>query len=190
MVYRRAVLAFAAIVFFLASSAARGDDVDDLKPLWIRYFFRSDYVDLRHCTHMDNTFLGTLLFLKGLAERRKEGKFALLFPSLQCYQLLQQMESFLSWAWKIPVTGTWAELPSKPEDIAAFKRNVVQAHQELGRLEGPTGETFRELASGLASELASEERERQHDKNWRQPFASRVVPSTPLSFSADHLVWK
>ena len=61
--------------------------------------------------------------------------------------------------------GAWAELPSKPEDVAAFKRNVAQAHQELGRLEGPTGETFRELASGLVSELASEERERQHGKN-------------------------
>ncbi len=34
MVYRRAVLAFAAIVFFLAPSAARGDDVDDLKALF------------------------------------------------------------------------------------------------------------------------------------------------------------
>jgi hypothetical protein len=56
-------------------------------------------------------------------------------------------------------------LPSKPEDVAAFKRNVVQAHQELGRLEGPAGETFRELASGLASELESEERERQRGKN-------------------------
>jgi ketosteroid isomerase-like protein len=34
MVYRRAVLAFAAIVFFLTPSAARGDDVDDLKALF------------------------------------------------------------------------------------------------------------------------------------------------------------
>jgi ketosteroid isomerase-like protein len=31
MVYRRAVLAFATIVFFLAPSAARGDDIADLK---------------------------------------------------------------------------------------------------------------------------------------------------------------
>ena len=34
MVYRRAVLVFAAIVFFLTQSAARGDDVDDLKALF------------------------------------------------------------------------------------------------------------------------------------------------------------
>jgi hypothetical protein len=57
------------------------------------------------------------------------------------------------------------ELPSKPEDVAMFKRNVVQAHQELGRLEGPAGETFRELANDLANELESEERERQRGKN-------------------------
>ena len=38
-------------------------------------------------------------------------------------------------------------------------------HQELGRLDEPAGETFRELASCLASELESEEQERQRDKN-------------------------
>jgi hypothetical protein len=47
-------------------------------------------------------------------------------------------------------------LKSGPEDLTAFKRNVVQAHQELGRLEGPAGETFRTLATELAQELNSE----------------------------------
>ena len=114
------------------------------------------------------TFLGTLLFLKRLVERRKEGKFALRSPSPQCYRLLQQMgldRIFPIVNMEDSGAGTWAELPSKPEDVAAFKRNVVQAHQELGRLEGSAGETFRELASGLAGELESEERERQHGKN-------------------------
>jgi len=126
------------------------------------------HVDLRHCTHMDSTFLGTLLFLKRLVERREDGKFALLSPSPQCHRLLQQMR--LDTIFPIvriedSGAGTWDELPSKPEDVAAFKRNVVQAHQELGCLEGPAGETFRELASGLASELESEEQECQRGKN-------------------------
>jgi anti-anti-sigma factor len=125
------------------------------------------YVDLRHCTHMDSTFLGTLLFLKRLVERREEGKFALLSPSPQSYRLLQQMglnKVFPIVSMEDSGAGAWAELTSDPKDTAAFKQNVVQAHQELGRLEGPAGETFRELASSLASELESEERERQHGK--------------------------
>jgi len=126
------------------------------------------YVDLRHCTHMDSTFLGTLLFLKRLVERREEGKFALLSPSPQCRRLLQQMgldKVFAITNMEEPATSVWTDLQSEPTDITTFKRNVVQAHQELGRLEGPTGETFRELASGLAGELESEERERQQGKN-------------------------
>jgi hypothetical protein len=63
-----------------------------------------------------------------------------------------------------PAPSVWRELPSGPEDKASFKRNVVQAHQELGRLEGPTGETFRELADQLAQELAAEKPEQQQDK--------------------------
>src|SRR5215813_9317829 len=96
-------------------------------------------VDLRHCTHMDSTFLGTLLFLKRLVERQEEGKFALLSPSPQCSRLLQQMSLdrvFPVVSVEDSGAGAWAELPSKPEDVAMFKRNVVQAHQELGRLEG------------------------------------------------------
>src|SRR5436305_12510514 len=48
-------------------------------------------VDLRRCSHMDSTFLGTLLFLKRLVERCDEGTFALISPSPQCRQLLREM---------------------------------------------------------------------------------------------------
>ena len=127
-------------------------------------------VDLRHCTHMDSTFLGTLLFLKRLVERREEGTFALISPSPRCCQLLQQMgleKIFPVVDQEELPPSVWRELPSGPvdKDKMVFKRNVVQAHQELGRLEGPAGETFRELADQLAQELASEKPERQQDKD-------------------------
>jgi hypothetical protein len=56
-------------------------------------------------------------------------------------------------------------LKSELEDTKVFKRNVVQAHQELAHLEGPAGEIFRELADSLARELESEKPESWQDKN-------------------------
>lgn len=127
-------------------------------------------VDLRHCTHMDSTFLGTLLFLKRAVDRQRQGKFVLISPSPQCRRLLQQMgleEIFPIVIVEELATRAWTELKSEPEDITAFKRNVVQAHQELAHLEGPAGETFRELAASLARELQSEKPESWQDKNQR-----------------------
>src|SRR4051794_12764395 len=48
-------------------------------------------VDLRHCTYMDSTFMGTLLFLKRAVDRRGQGEFALLSPSPECGKLFRQM---------------------------------------------------------------------------------------------------
>src|SRR5215813_159570 len=116
-------------------------------------------VDLRRCTHMDSTFLGTLLFLKRLIERRETGSFALISPSPQCRQLLRQMglEKILAAIDAEELApNDWIELKSGSGDLTEFKRNVVEAHQELGRLDGPAGETFRVLATELAQELNSE----------------------------------
>ena len=119
-------------------------------------------VDLRHCRYMDSTFLGTLLFLKRLIERRETGSFALISPSPQCRQLLRQMglEKILAAIDAEELApNDWIELKSGSGDLTEFKRNVVQAHQELGRLDGPAGETFRVLATELAQELNSENAE-------------------------------
>jgi len=105
-------------------------------------------VDLRRCTHMDSTFLGTLLQLKREAERRGQGDFALVSPSPQCVQLLRQMG--LERLFYVETTpegdaGTWTELCGEPPAGEGFKRNVIQAHEELARLDGPAGEPFREV---------------------------------------------
>src|SRR5436309_2251239 len=47
-------------------------------------------VDLRRCTHMDSTFLGTLLQLKRAAGR-KGASLVLVSPSPECHELLRQM---------------------------------------------------------------------------------------------------
>jgi anti-anti-sigma factor len=114
---------------------------------------RAVRVDLRHCTWMDSTFVGTLLCLKRDMDRRHQGELALVCPSPPCGALLQQMG--LTAILPVvtadePPAGDWTELPSGGEDVQTFKSTVTQAHQELAGLPGPAGEAFHKVARCIA----------------------------------------
>jgi anti-anti-sigma regulatory factor len=116
-------------------------------------------VDLCRCTHMDSTFMGTLLCLKREADRRGGRLFALMAPSPQCGRLLKQMAVADLFPVvcdpPVPAEG-WTELPCGPEPITTIKTNVEQAHVELANLPGPTGESFREVVRCLAKARETE----------------------------------
>lgn len=104
------------------------------------------YIDLRHCTHIDSTFMGTLLFLKRDMDRCPSGELVLVSPSPSCKQVFQQMgvlELFPVQATEESERQDWEEIPASPEDLNTIKVNVTQAHQELANLPGATGEEFR-----------------------------------------------
>ena len=112
------------------------------------------HFDLRRCTHLDSTFIGTLLFLKREAGR-VHGELVLLAPSPRCRQVLEQMGLtgvFPTAAAEEPDTAGWADLGASLEDAGACKRNIVEAHRELAALPGPTGEVFRSVMRCLADE--------------------------------------
>jgi anti-anti-sigma factor len=112
-------------------------------------------IDLARCTHMDSTFLGTLLFLRRAVERRGQGDFVLVSPSPQCCQLLRQMgmaNLFPVRTSEEPDAGDWVEVTGDLTDVCTFKRNIVQAHRELAALPGPAGEPFRAVVRFLAEE--------------------------------------
>ena len=101
-------------------------------------------IDLRDCTYMDSTFLGTLLTLKKAVDRAG-GRLTLLMPSPACVRILHQMG--LTDVLPVQVEGadphaSWTELACETND-PAFRRNVVQAHEELAALPGPAGEQFK-----------------------------------------------
>jgi anti-anti-sigma factor len=116
-------------------------------------------VDLRRCTFMDSTFIGTLMCLKRAAHRRPQGEFVLVSPSAQCCQLFKQMglEGVFPTVTEDEMAAPcWTELKGGADDVGAFRRNVVQAHEELARLEGPAGEPFRAVVRCLAQESEGE----------------------------------
>jgi anti-anti-sigma factor len=110
----------------------------------------SVYVDLRYCTYLDSTFLGTLLTLKR-ASKKSRGQFALISPSAECCRLFKQMgvEDCLPAVTAPEPAGDWIELPCEAEDADTFNRNVIQAHQELASLGGAAGKAFQAVARCL-----------------------------------------
>jgi anti-anti-sigma factor len=111
-------------------------------------------VDLRHCTYLDSTFLGTLVTLQRAACRLGR-KFALVCPSPGCCRLFRQVgveDIFASEAADEPGDEGWTDLGGEREDAGEFNRNVVQAHEQLADLGGPAAEAFGQVARQLRRE--------------------------------------
>src|SRR5262249_31757771 len=115
-------------------------------------------VDLRHCTYIDSTFLGTLLTLKRVSKKGSRTQFVLVSPSAECCRLFHQMgvEDCLPAICAPEAAGEWTELPCEPEDVDAFNRNVIQAHQELANLGGTAGQAFQAVARCLEKDCHQE----------------------------------
>jgi anti-anti-sigma regulatory factor len=112
-------------------------------------------VDLQQCDYLDSTFLGTLVCLhRNFARCGPEG-FALVAPAPPCRELLAKMKLDAVLLVR-PVEdfppGGWTELPRDSEG-EAFQTCVVQAHEELAKVPGPTSKSFHKLAAVLAKEL-------------------------------------
>ena len=115
-------------------------------------------VDLGECTHFDSTFVGTLLFLKRRSSGGEEAGFALTAASPACNVLLRKMAV----AQLFPLVeddnpGTdarWTELNAElnPQRVSEFKQNIVDAHQELAKLNGSVGEQFKAVADACSRE--------------------------------------
>ncbi len=109
-------------------------------------------VDLRNCTYMDSTFLGTLLTLKKAVDRIG-AHMTLVAPSTPCVKILHQMgltDVLPAQSEDVDPQVSWTELPCGIND-PGFQRTVVQAHEELAALPGPAGEEFKSVVRCLES---------------------------------------
>lgn len=118
-------------------------------------------VDLSGCEHFDSTFLGTLLHLRRAKCEGGQAQLTLVSPSEACLQILARMGARS--LFRIESGGDDAdtqEWDALPEEEAGggdleFKRNVVQAHQELAGVDGPMRATYQMVAEMAAQDLAS-----------------------------------
>lgn len=117
-------------------------------------------LDLRQCTYMDSTFVGTLLTLKKTLDKR-QGTFALIMPSTACSKILNQMgltDILNTGEDDMDSQTPWIELNCEPPDPAALKKNMIDAHthEEFTNLPGPVGEQFKQVVRVINKESPAE----------------------------------
>jgi anti-anti-sigma factor len=110
-------------------------------------------VDLRHCTFLDSTLLGSLLCMQRQTQRRPGVRFAVVSPSAESRRHFEQVGVLDL----LPIeerdeAAEWRELPCDLDDLPRFKNNVVEAHRALADLPGSSGDHFRSVASCLEAE--------------------------------------
>lgn len=118
----------------------------------------SVWIDLSRATHLDSTFIGTLLILNRRLLAGGGERIVLAAPSPACTSVLSQMhvENQFVVSNDPPEPRQWQdELRGEANTLSSygFKQNLVDAHQELADLSGPASEQFRELATQMANEL-------------------------------------
>lgn len=109
-------------------------------------------IDLRHCSYLDSTFLGTLLYLQRATRKLGRGQVLLISPSSECSRLLKQIgvdDCFAVACQDECPADEWSELPCPTEDVEAFNQNVILAHEELANVNGPSGEKFKAVVRCL-----------------------------------------
>lgn len=115
-------------------------------------------VDLRHCSYLDSTFLGTLLYLQRAARKLGKGQVVLISPSPECCRLFKQIgvEDCFAVACvdEFPAED-WRELSCPSDDVEAFNQNVIQAHEELANVGGPAGDKFQAVIRCLHGDRSS-----------------------------------
>jgi anti-anti-sigma factor len=113
-------------------------------------------IDLRHCTFVDSTLVGSLLCILRQASRRPQAHFAVASPSPECRRHLEQVGVAdllpIEEAEELPAAA-WQDVPCDLGDVARLKSNVVEAHRALAALPGDSGDQFQRVAACLDAEV-------------------------------------
>jgi anti-anti-sigma factor len=118
-------------------------------------------VDLSECDYFDSTFLGTLLHLRKTPGQDGGSMLTLVAPSEQCLQILGRMGAKslfrIDNGASMQDSQQWHILAEEQPGQCGldFKQNVVDAHQELAKVDGPMQDKYRMIAEMAAQDLAA-----------------------------------
>ena len=128
-------------------------------------------LDLRDCTSIDSTFSGTLLSLERLLTG-VGGTLTLVSPSAKVRDLLEKMglEDFYAIELAARPDAKGTEVPLTRPTAERLGRMVLAAHDELARVPGPAGTTFRTVV---------EEMRRDESQGSQGPLPDGSTPRRP-----------
>jgi anti-anti-sigma regulatory factor len=118
-------------------------------------------VDLTGCTHLDSTFLGCLLEIKGRFAAGDRTRFAVAAPPETVRRLFgpTRLDRVLNVVPSAPdVAGEWSTLHAAAEGCPSIGRHVMECHRRLAQVPGPSQAAFAAIADQLSHELAHGER--------------------------------
>lgn len=116
-------------------------------------------IHLQRCEYFDSTFLGTLLCLQKFRAENEPVELRLVKPSGEADDILKRMGAAALFRSgddsECPEQSRWVPCQSEPAGNCSldFKHNVVQAHQHLADVDGPLGDTYRQIAEMAARDL-------------------------------------
>lgn len=114
-------------------------------------------IDLSDCEYLDSTFLGCLVMMQQRG-KTKDGSFRLFADQETRDRLFHtcRLDHLLQFADGLPETdGEPVRLEITELDRQEFCRHLVDAHEQLAELGGPSAETFRHIVEQLRQELNS-----------------------------------
>ena len=116
------------------------------------------YVDVTDCAYLDSTFLGSLLDLHRRHGKEKPAKFSLIATPEARAKLFQptHLHTVFNFADRPPGSAeTWVDLPCLPARTPGdLARHVMECHQRLAEIEGPSRASFAAVAQQLERELS------------------------------------
>jgi anti-anti-sigma factor len=146
--------------------------IHELVTKHVAHGLRSLRIDLRDCSALDSTFLGTLLLLEGQLAA-VDGTLTLVSPSASVLELLRRMG--LEDAYAIEVAprarGPWLDLRLSSPDVERMTSIVIDAHEELARASVSRASDFQAVVDELRRSRA-----RQSEARERMPSSDPIHP--------------
>lgn len=113
-------------------------------------------VDLSVCDYLDSTFLGTLVLLDRRYSAGGSTRFRVFASREQCTKLLHasRLDRVLTIISERPASDCdWQPVPAAPMEQDEFIRHLIECHQRLSELGGPSARGFQQVADQLSREL-------------------------------------
>jgi anti-anti-sigma regulatory factor len=118
------------------------------------------WIDLSECLYLDSTFLGSLLDLHRQFGRGPSPRLTLVAPDDIVQKLFAPTHLHVVFRFEHQVphpVQDWVPLACHPKGSSELARHVMECHQQLAQVEGPSQRAFAAIAQQLQREMETQQ---------------------------------